>query len=286
MIYYDLKTLIKRYRWMLRRMQAAKIWGKDVLNAQPIVVMNAIPKSGSHLLTQVIDGIIEISPLVDSGMPPLNRAEKNIKLGSYEKIQNRIHSLKAGDFSYGYLNANKNYVPLLSNEKFSVLFIYRDPRDVVVSQVQYATYMKKNHHMHDFYQQLDSDEERLNAAICGVATDGYKISSILKRYENYQGWLDCSTTFPVKFEDLILNRDEAFREILRFLQGRGLTISISEDEAVKKMNEAVQPKKSGTFRKGQPGSWKEQFSEENKRIFKEQTGNLLIRLGYEDSMDW
>lgn len=43
---------------------------------------------------------------------------------------------------------------------------------------------------------------------------------------------------------------------------------------------------SGTFRKGQIGSWRSEFSEEHKVAVKEVAGNLLIELGYEESLDW
>ena len=52
------------------------------------------------------------------------------------------------------------------------------------------------------------------------------------------------------------------------------------------LEQAIAPKKSGTFRKGQPGNWREHFSEANKAFFKENAGDLLIRLGYEKDHDW
>ena len=286
MAYYDLMMLARRVRWLQRRRQATKQWGKDVMAAQPALVVNAIPKSGSHLLTQVVDGLFAISPLVDTGMPPVNRSSGNVKYATDDEVQARIRQLQAGDFAYAYLNANEHYLPLLSEDPYAVLFIYRDPRDVVVSQVKYATQVNERHHMRAYYQTLDSEEDCINAAIRGVDDEVYKISSILKRYENYLGWLDCSTALPVKFEDLILDREVAFEKILTFLKGHGLVLNVSDGEAVAAMHEAVQPEKSGTFRKGKPGGWKETFTVENKDVFKEVTGDLLMRLGYEESMEW
>jgi hypothetical protein len=40
------------------------------------------------------------------------------------------------------------------------------------------------------------------------------------------------------------------------------------------------------LRKGIAGDWKEVITEEDKRIFKEAAGDLLIRLGYEKDDDW
>jgi hypothetical protein len=44
--------------------------------------------------------------------------------------------------------------------------------------------------------------------------------------------------------------------------------------------------KASTFRKGGTGNWKKVFTGEHVKLFKEQTGDLLIRLGYETSDDW
>jgi len=40
------------------------------------------------------------------------------------------------------------------------------------------------------------------------------------------------------------------------------------------------------YRKGIAGDWKNHFRDEDKRIFKEIAGDLLIQLGYEKDLDW
>lgn len=287
MQFHEIKRGMKKVRWVLRRGLVERKWGKDAFSKAPIVVANSIPKAGSHLLTQVIEGLVPVSPLVDPGYPPINRAENNLKLRDEQKMISRLQELRPGDICYGYLKAWDVFVNELKDEKYAMLFLSRDPRDVVVSQVQYATYMKKDHHMHQYYnEQFDSDEDRINAAIRGIEDEVYGISSIKVRYDGYAGWINLPNVLPVKFEDLILDRDATFVRILEFLKDHGLELITSDEEAIASMHAAVQPKKSGTFRKGQPGGWKEAFTEENKRVFKEETGDLVVRLGYEENMDW
>jgi hypothetical protein len=43
---------------------------------------------------------------------------------------------------------------------------------------------------------------------------------------------------------------------------------------------------SSFYRKGVAGDWKKYFTEEDRRVFKEEAGELLIRLGYEEDLDW
>jgi hypothetical protein len=50
--------------------------------------------------------------------------------------------------------------------------------------------------------------------------------------------------------------------------------------------ERGQEDSSSRSRKGVAGDWKTTFTEEDKRVFKEIAGNLLIELGYEEDNDW
>jgi hypothetical protein len=40
------------------------------------------------------------------------------------------------------------------------------------------------------------------------------------------------------------------------------------------------------FRKETVGGWRKVFSEADKRVFKENAGDLLVQLGYESDNDW
>jgi hypothetical protein len=74
--------------------------------------------------------------------------------------------------------------------------------------------------------------------------------------------------------------------LLNYLSKRGFTPWISSKEAVETLKRAILPRKSGTFRKGLPGNWCEHFTEANKALFKQVTGDLLVRLGYEQGYNW
>ncbi len=43
--------------------------------------------------------------------------------------------------------------------------------------------------------------------------------------------------------------------------------------------EAIQPRKSHTFRSGKTGGWREHFTDEHKRLFKDVAGDLLGEAG-------
>ena len=66
----------------------------------------------------------------------------------------------------------------------------------------------------------------------------------------------------------------------------GYRIPTPREQALDILIEAIQPKKSHTFRSGKTGGWREFFTEEHKKLFKDVAGDLLVRLGYEKNNDW
>ncbi len=281
-----MKVPLKTLRWEARRWIAGLRWGFGYQASLPAVVGNAMPKSGSHLIIQVLQGLTSIAPFVNPGFPPLTRAEDNRKLDDAETVRN-LQRLRAGDIAYGYLQAREPFLSLLTQPKYATIFVYRDPRDMLVSHVFYATQIHRGHGMHAYYtQRLQDMEQRLNAAIYGVDEPDARLSGVRQKYLDYLGWLETPGVLCVRFEDLILNRRQALSRILAYLEERRFECRVPKERALTALEQAIVPRRSGTFRKAQPGNWREYFSEANKIAFKNVAGDLLIRLGYEKDQDW
>ncbi len=284
--YYDIKHKLKRGRWQARRAVAALRWGPTYQQVLPAVLGNAMPKSGSHLIIQVLQGLTHLGPFVNPGFPPVNRSESNQKL-SNEAILTNLQRMRPGDIAYGYLSANEPFISVLKAPGRATVFVYRDPRDMIVSHVFYATQMHAGHWMHHYYtEKLKTMEERINAAIEGVDEEGSELTPVRQRYQTYMGWREQPEVLSLRFEDLILDREAAFGKLLDYLQERGFNPRTPRPQAIIALKDAVAPRKSGTFRKGQPGNWREHFSKSNIALFKENAGDLLIELGYEKDNDW
>lgn len=282
----QIKQPLKMLRWRLRRAQAAGRWGSEALSHSPIVIGNAMPKSGSHLLIQVLLGLTKVGPFVDPGMPPMTRSATNKNLSQLEILDN-LHHLMPGDIVYCYLHAQDPYIAELTRQGVASFFIYRDPRDLIVSHVFYATDIHPLHGMHNYYtQKLSTMEQRIDAAIQGVQEGDTQLSSISAKYQNYLGWLDQSVVLSIRFEDLMLDRPATLNRILDHLAVRGFETKFPRDQVVEILASSIAPHASGTFRRGQPGEWRNHFTLENKRIFKSLTGDLLYRLGYETDDSW
>lgn len=285
-LYYSTKRWLKMARWKARRQVAARRWGSTLLERAPAVVGNAMPKSGSHLISQVLQGLPLLGPFVNPGFPPLNRTEDN-RILPEDAILANIQRMQPGDIAYGYLQARDPYLSELIRPGRATVFVYRDPRDMIVSHVFYATQMHSGHGMHHYYtEELTSMEARINAAISGVQVPGSELSPVKTRYDGYLGWLNQPQVLCLRFEQLIEDRETTFGRLLDYLVERGLVLQTPREGAIVTLRKAVVPRKSGTFRRGKPGGWREHFTDRNKALFKESTGDLLARLGYETGNDW
>ena len=234
-----------------------------------------MPKSGSHLIIQVLQGLTQLGPFVNPGFPPVNRDEDNRKLPDAAILAN-LHRMRPGDIAYGYIKARQPFVSLLTRSGWASIFVYRDPRDMIISHIFYATQMHKGHWMHRYYTEtLQTMEERINAAILGVEEPGSELTPIRERYAGYLGWLEQPAVLCLRFEDLILDRQAALGRILDYLASAASSPRLPREQAIAVLEQAIAPKKSGTFRKGKPGNWREHFTEANKALFKEQAGDLL-----------
>ena len=90
----------------------------------------------------------------------------------------------------------------------------------------------------------------------------------------------------LRFEDLINNRDATLMSVLDEVESTGYKIPTPRERALSILVDAIQPKKSHTFRSGKTGGWKQYFDGDHKKLFKDIAGDLLMKLGYESSNDW
>jgi len=282
-MYYPTKKLFKRVRWHLRRTRAAQRWGRAHLRAAPAVLGNAMPKSGSHLLIQVLEGLTRLGPFVNPGFPPVNRSEGNRTLPEAQ-ILAEVRAMQPGDIRYGYLHAREPWLPAVTGAGRATIFVYRDPRDWVVSQVFYATEMHAGHMLHAYYNALPNVEARINAAIEGVKPGAtarvFSAPGVVERYNHYIGWLDVPGVLCVRFEDLILDQETTLGRVLDYLETFGFQPASPRPAAIHTLAQGIAPKKSGTFRKGKPGNWREHFTEANLERFNTVAGALVELLGY------
>lgn len=247
----------------------------------PKILINSVPKSGTHLLIQIILGIPGII------ITPAWVAE--------DKDLDMINSGSVGPAHLIYSTERAN---LLNEKNIKVIFVSRDLRDVVVSLVHFVMLNKwGNHPWTPYLNTLTTHEERLLAMIKGVdfTKEEQKeygianIPSIKKFAEDKLGWLQDPNICPVTFEELMYNeesRNQSIMKIIDFLWNDLKYLNTTKLELLQKIKQNIIPENSGTFRKGKIGDWKIEFSEAHKEAFKKIAGDLLIQLGYEKDYNW
>ena len=284
----ELARTAKTLRWRYRRLRARMLYSQAALSRSPVFLGISFPKSGTHLLTQVLTAFTQIGPAVESGLPAILTFEGATgKPRSEQTILRELLRLQPGDIAYGHLHATAETAHLVTGGGFAPYFIYRDPRDVVVSHVHYVTEMAPNHVHHAFYKNvLHTFNERLVTSITGRPELQIPFPDIRERFLPYLGWLDQPQVMPLKFEDFIYRQQETIGQIFDHAVANGFQPSMERDKAIHVLQTAINPKQSPTYRSGVPGKWRSSFTAEHKEIFKEVAGDLLIQLGYEENNDW
>lgn len=266
--------------------QAVLRWKRFNFDDVPPIFGNAKPKSGSHLLLQILSGFAQIMPYAYVEADPIRTITKGGKRKPKEKILAELQGVPHGVIGWGYLEPTPENVAFLCQPGRVNYFIYRDPRDLLVSQVHFATEMREEHGMHAYYNSLPDFGERLQAAITGIDRDGLYMVSVKQRYESVFQWLATPGVLCVRFEDLIDRRETTLHAMLDAVERTGYRIPTPREKSLAVLVQAIQPARSHTFRSGSTGGWREFFTDEHKKLFKDVAGDLLVRLGYEKNNDW
>ena len=281
-----IKQLRRAVRPAGKSLQAMARWKRLSFDEAPPVFGNSKPKSGSHLLLQILNGFTQIMPYRYVDADPVRTIRRDGGRRTADDVLADLKAVPRGVISWGYVEATPENVAFLCRPERVNYFIYRDPRDMLVSQVFFATDMHEEHGMHEYYRSLPDFGERLKAAITGIDRDGLYMVSVKQRYEGVFQWLEQKHVLCLRFEDLIDNRQGTLDVMLHEVERTGYRIPTPREKALSILVEAIQPRKSHTFRSGKTGGWREHFTENHKTLFKDVAGDLLIRLGYEKNNDW
>lgn len=252
----------------------------------PILLGISFPKSGTHLLDQILLGFSNVAPYSKRLHSFYAEYEgESGKKREPEKALAWLDSLRPCDIASAHLFARPEAVARVCSPKFAPYFIFRDPRDVVVSHVFYVTDMETRHVHHAYYKSLPDFDARLKASILGRPDADIEFPNIAERFAPYLGWLDRPEVLKIHFEDLIHAREATLTSIMDHLLSR-VPLQTPRQLILASLEASINPTKSPTFRSGKTGEWKKHFTEEHKEIFKEVAGDLLVKLGYEKDNNW
>jgi hypothetical protein len=252
----------------------------------PILLGISFPKSGTHLLDQILLGFSNVAPY--SKRLHSFYAEYEGESGRKREPEQALawlDALQPRDIASAHLFARPEAVRRVCSPAFIPYFIFRDPRDVVVSHVFYVTDMEARHVHHEYYASLPDFNTRLNVSIVGRPNTNIEFPNIAERFTPYLDWLKYPEVLSIHFEDLIHDRASALTRIMDHFLAR-VSIQAPREQILDSLEASINPNRSPTFRSGKTGEWKKYFTAEHKKLFQDVAGDLLVRLGYETNNDW
>ena len=252
----------------------------------PVLLGISFPKSGTHLLDQILLGFSKVAPYAKRlhSFYAEYEGESGIKRAPAQALV-WLDSLRPRDVASAHLFARDEAVERVCSASFVPYFIFRDPRDVAVSHAFYVTDMEARHVHHDYYASLPDFDSRLKVSILGRPDVAVEFPNIADRFAPYLAWLDHDAVLSIHFEDLINDRAAALTRIMDHFLAR-VPLRASRNLILDSLESSIKPTKSPTFRSGKTSEWRNLFTAEHKHIFKDVASDLLIRLGYEKDKDW
>ncbi len=250
----------------------------------PPFLLNSIPKSGTHLLKQLLLGIPGMKHDPNKGMFGHMHYQTEAKLDAMDNLTNH-------EFVNGHLYYTSEWETFFNKRNMKQIFVYRDPRDVVVSYAYFIPTLKIHPLYDTFTQENFTHRDRIKFLIQGGHPTekkwGYQ-HDVAEWFKSFSAWMSKPEVFSVRFEDLTSSdksRIQAVHRIVKFLWGEN-PVPSTRPLIVWKMIQNINPQTSPTFRKGKIGGWRNEFDDELKALFKQKAGQLLVDLDYEKDENW
>lgn len=146
-----------------------------------------------------------------------------------------------------------------------ITYIYRDPRDAMLSAFDYGQRALKKGRPNAFSHLTDFDRT---------------LDFIMEYIRIWEAWMREKDVLIARYEDLLMDYDNEAGRLVKFL---GLDGDSSEVQGVigKYRPGAAEGQQGLHFFKGKIGRFRESYSAEQQEIFKERMGGYLSKMGYE-----
>ncbi|MCF1420928.1 sulfotransferase domain-containing protein [Mangrovimonas futianensis] len=261
--------LIKRKDVFLHSLKSSQRIGAKI---GPKVILNSMPKSGTHLLESLFFQL------------PLMRhcGRKTLKIETQNPLTLKlkiISSVKKGQFLLSHMQYHEDILNVSRENNIKIVHLIRDPRDVLISHLNYIEKMDKTQKSHQYLNQFDMRFDKLKAIVDGREHIIEPFKEVLNKF---YPWTQESDVNLVKFESLIgvdgggssYEQKTVVKRICDFL-----SIEVSENQ-LDSICKEIYSIKSSTFNKGKIGSWKVTLNEEEQNWINTVLQNEIEKYGY------
>jgi hypothetical protein len=249
----------------------------------PRVVVNSMPKSGTHLVSELLDQL--------GGMRFSGHAVMFIEARRHRDtdkalavVERRARRLRPSHYMGSHLTWDPRVESILTSADVRLVTILRDPRALVVSAKNYlykATWMPHRDRLIDW---LGDERSVMEFAIRGHGDpgDAVYVPDLGTHFHGYVRWLDSPAGLTVRFEDLVGPQgggttDAQNRAVGQILDHLGLR---EGDEPIEEVAARVFSDRSITFHGGQSDAWRSELPNDLQDEVLERCADDMRRLGY------
>lgn len=245
--------LLKRKDIFFHGLQKSQMLGRKI---GPKVVLNSLPKSGTHLLESLFFKL----PLMR------HNGDKTLMVETQNPIPNKlkhITALKKGQFLLSHMQFHTTIIDAANLNGVKIINLIRDPRDVIISHLNYVQNMDKTQKSHKLISQYDNRLDRLKVLIDGKINIIEPFTIVL---DKFQPWTVEPKVLSVKFEHLIGSNgggNDQHQKVAVSNIAEFISIKIGERD-LENICKNIFSTRSSTFNKGKIGNWKNVLNEEEK----------------------
>jgi len=241
-------------------------------NQNPLrrILVNSIPKSGTtwvRTMLSALPGYTDYSSKKANGLDP-----------------SQLLDLQPGQVFHGHMKMSDILMQNIHDLDIATVYVFRDLRDSIVSDYFHKSVLNPNR-ANEYFRQHDKET-------LFMADNLKKWCVASARYPDVRKWLAEPSIPTVTYEAL---KFDPHAEMSRVLREMGFNVSDEIVTSVVSMG-AFETMSGGRDpgdedlkshrRKGIVGDWRNHFSQENIRSFKEKYGHLLIEYEYEKDNNW
>lgn len=246
--------------------------GADAYAQHPPIIVNSLPKSGTHLLMQLAEAL---PGATNYGTFIAQHPSMTLRPRTQDEINGRLSALAPGEVVGAHLHHSPATAQAMAYRNALHLFIWRDPRDVVLSEAHYLAHLARFHAMHRTFKNLTTFEDQVRLALLGDGTERYPAAG--ERIRPYLTWRTaCQNVLCFQYESLT-DPARTDRDIHRLIDGfeqQGGTAG-PRDQLFDRLKTAIDPERSHTFNKGGIARWRREMSADNQALANTQFEGLL-----------
>lgn len=254
---WKVNTSLRKIMTSARIEQLAKRVAFALLNnfkhAPQTVLINSIPKAGTHLLSSMLSELPNLT--ISSDLTQLDKVkDDDMRLNM---LKSRVDLQNKGIW-LGHIPYSESIDGYLGSLNIPIIFIYRDPRDIVVSLLHYVR--KNDNHIYNKIIGESDSSAALNTLVNGYGkgVEEYELSDssipALSHFVNaYSPWIWSKNCFAVSYEGLV--GSEQSKNIHAICNYLNLNHSVK-----RLLVKGIGSKESSTLREGKIKAWSSELS--------------------------